>query len=179
MLRLFIAIPIPEDIKDSISRIIQKIILKNAKFVLPENWHFTLTFLGNQNEKEIPNIQNAINETKAQITEKNTIEIEKITYGPPGQTPRMIWVVSDKKTNNTLGKIKSSLEAALESFGVIWKKDNYPFQGHITIARFNPTPVNNLPRIEKNLNYRFNITSIDLMQSTLTRQRAIYNKVSI
>lgn len=175
--RIFVAINLlPKDkekIKEELLGISNQFSSADIRFLKPENWHLTLSFLGYQDDQSINLIIQAIQQTAA-ATEPVRIKFEKIIYGPPGKPPRMIWITSDKKTSDLLGELKKQLEDALENFGVRFKKEKRPFSAHITLARFFASK-KELPSIEKNLIFEFKVESLDLMESTLRRSGAEYD----
>jgi len=173
--RLFVAILIPQDIRDSIAELmadIQKVrgLPRDIRFVPPENWHFTLTFLGYQDESAIPNISTS-------DVDKIEVRFEKLIYGPPGPRPRMIWLTTIGQTSEELGKIKEKLEDKLETKGIKWQRELRPYRAHITLARFPETPFGNLPPIEKEIDWRYEARGIRLMKSTLKRTGAEYKVI--
>lgn len=177
-LRLFIAVPIEKEAANQLEREINSIkkrTKKNVRFIPQENWHFTLVFLGDQKRELIPEIKKSIQKTtESQKFELPKIEIEKINYGPPGRTARMIWAIASYKTSAALGKIKKDLEKNLEGAGIKWQKEERTYNAHITIARFNPYPLSELPKIEKAVNVVHKAISIDLLKSELTKEGAKY-----
>ena len=106
----------------------------------------------------------------------NNIEIqfEKLTYGPPGRTPRMLWLTVTKETSAAMDELKTALEKNLEEEGVRWRKENRPFQGHLTLARFEPISPIDLPKIDKKVDFGYSTEEINLMKSTLKRTGAEY-----
>lgn len=174
MVRLFIAIPVPENIRELITDLITELksirgLPKDIRFVSPENWHFTLTFLGYQPESVIPLIKVLV---KFNFT--STVEFEKLTYGPPGRNPRMIWLATNRQTSEELGRIKKSLEDELETKGVKWRREHRRYQAHLTLARFEPTAGKFPPKIEREIGWHYETKEIHLMKSTLKRTGAEY-----
>lgn len=180
MIRLFIAIPVPEEIKSRISDLIAGFegirgLPQGIRFAPPENWHFTLTFLGYQPEPAAPLVKETIiNFRASQQALKLELKFERVIFGPPGPQPRMIWLTSTRETSEKLGKIKKELEDRLEMKGVKWQHELRPYQGHLTLARFPELPRRNLPAIEKEINWQYEAKEINLMKSTLKKTGAEY-----
>jgi 2'-5' RNA ligase len=174
MVRLFIAVPVPRNIQELITELITELksvrgLPKDIRFAPPENWHFTLTFLGHQDESVVTPIKELV---KLNFT--SIVEFEKLAYGPPGERARMLWLTTSRKTSEQLGKIKKELEGELETKGVKWRRENRPYRAHLTLARFEPKPKNTLPEIEKGLGWKYETDKIHLMKSTLKRTGAEY-----
>ncbi|MFH0712857.1 MAG: RNA 2',3'-cyclic phosphodiesterase [Candidatus Jorgensenbacteria bacterium] len=178
-IRLFVAVLIPEDIRDSIAELVsglQKVrgLPQDIRFVPPENWHFTLTFLGYQDESVAPQISRLL-----KFDLDSDIEFEKVIYGPPGPGPRMIWLTTKRRTSEELGKIKKRLEDEFETGGIRWHRELRPYRAHLTLARFPETSPKNLPLIEKEIDWRYKAQEIHLMRSTLKRTGAEYEVLDL
>ncbi len=178
MVRLFIAIPLSKEATDFVSRSIEEAEEKAARidmrFSPEEDWHFTLVFLGDQPEEKIDAIKGVIQKVGEKIT-RLEITFHKLCYGPPIALPRMIWATTTRETSKKLSDIKDSIEQGLEQGGVRWKRARRPYTGHITLAKFKPQPLHSLPRIEKEFGFSYSALSIDLVQSILAPDGAIYN----
>jgi len=180
MVRLFIAIPIPEEVRAKIKDLVRDLesvrgLPKNIRFAPAENWHFTLTFLGYQDELVVPAVKKSLTSILASDVNNNIeIQFEKLTYGPPGRTPRMVWLTTTKATSATLGRIKDDIEKELLKSGVKWRRENRPYQAHLTLARFPAQSAEDLPTIEQDVNWEYTAGEINLMKSTLKRTGAEY-----
>lgn len=185
MKRLFIAINLPEEVKQRITEIIKQINPEkfsdksNFRWLSPENWHLTLVFLGYQPDEVISPILESIKET-VQHFPVSTVEFEKIILAPPGKTPRMIWLCGTKETSKALGEIKKYLDDSLIKNGVGFQRENRPFNTHLTLARFQSGQQNNQNKLP---NYpihqlSFIAQSLDLMESHLKHTGAEYEILS-
>lgn len=178
--RLFIAINLPKELKKKIAEEVEKIryeFLGDIRFSDPEDWHITLVFLGDQNKELIADIIDAL-EDAAHNFSAPTIHLENMAYGPLGRTPRMIWINGSASISKSLSEIKNSLEDNLASAGVKFKQEFRGFKAHITLAKFNAATRHGLPVIEKKFDWKFTATSIDLMESHLSRNGAQYEKLA-
>lgn len=177
-MRLFVSIPLSREATGYISRGLkpaQKKLenFKDVRFVPEENWHFTLVFLGSQDENVVLRASRAL-ENAIQEIQMPEIAFEKILYGPPGRKPRMIWATTAQKISKLLGAIRHKIENSLAENGVVWQMDNRPYRGHLTLARFEPRNIHSLPQIEGNLQYTYSAHSVNLMQSILKPTGAEY-----
>lgn len=197
--RLFIAINLPEEVKQKIKEFVGKIqpLLDDStslttggeiRFLKPETWHITITFLGYQPDDTIP----AITESMKIIAQNNfdnlRIDFDKISFGPPGKRPRMIWLIGTNETSKNLALIKNKLEDELVKNGVRFEREKRGLgSAHVTLARFQATRINtDIKRIDADIisvNQRihqresalsFQAQSLDLMESHLKRTGAEY-----
>lgn len=179
--RLFIAINLPNRIKEEIQQIIDKLqinIRNKIKFLSPENWHLTITFLGYQPGEALPSLLRSL-ETITQ-NYSNTLKNTRIVFGnivlaPQEKMSRMIWLQGAPETSGALSKIKKELEDQLEKVGINFKREYRPYQAHLTLARFEPGELRTLPNIRFALpSLFFTPVSLDLMESHLKRTGAQY-----
>ena len=102
--RLFISLNLPEDIKEAISRELEKIrygFTDDVRFMDPEQWHITLSFLAQQEDEVVVRILKAM-KTTAENFDEPAIELSDISYGPKKGAPRMIWLNGSEKSAKAL-----------------------------------------------------------------------------
>ncbi len=176
-MRLFIALPISEQVKKEIDNHTKQLAeIQEAKFVPSYNWHFTLVFLGEQDKRDVPGIEKALEDVVK--NQKNlTVQLDKITYGPNPKNPRMVWIRTDEESDEEMGKLKNNLVSSLQSQGINWKKSNYKFKGHITLARFKNKNIKKLPDIETKMKVHYKPSSLKLIKSKLTKRGALYETI--
>ena len=178
-MRTFIAIELPNEIKNSLSRLQEELKASQAdvKWVKPENIHLTLKFLGEIDDKKLEKITKIIFDI---AKEKNKFQIRISSLGtfPKIDFPRVIWVGVDIGDKETKG-IAEELEEKIAKIGI--PKEDRPFSSHITIGRTRSSlNRENLVRDLKNKaelsgeKLEFYATSITLFQSTLTPHGPIY-----
>lgn len=179
MLRLFIAIDLPHSLKNRLEERVIKIKSKlpKARFTPIVNWHLTLTFLGAQDSGMVKNIETAMRKTASLIEKPLEIQFDKLIYGPLDSRSKMIWLTTTKKTSILLGELRKQLEDELELNGVHWRRESRPFQGHLTLARFEPRSMGHLPIIDQTFTDKFQINSLNLMKSNLSHSGAIYELI--
>lgn len=175
-MRLFIAIPLPQNIKDYL-RDVQtqfKECYCVAKWVNPQNIHMTLKFLGQLKEEKIPAIKNVIKEVAVNFS---ALEVRLTEFGffPNERNPRVFFVSTDNE--ETLQKIAYTLEEKLEALGF---EREYRFRSHITLARFKSRK--NIECLvgktkEIKADKTFPVDSIILYKSTLTPHGPIYEEI--
>ncbi len=177
MKRLFIAINLPDNIKNVIEKSLSNLpkLAGEIRFLSRKNWHLTISFLGYQPDEAIGPILESIKETVKNFPAP-TIKFEKVIWAPPDKPARMIWLTGSKETSELIGEIKNYLEDSLVKNGVRFRIENRPYNAHLTLARFNLAKPDllkevKLPNIE---NLSFEAGSLDLMESHLKRIGAEY-----
>ncbi|KKQ23173.1 2'-5' RNA ligase [Candidatus Wolfebacteria bacterium RIFCSPLOWO2_01_FULL_38_11] len=178
--RLFIAINLPENIKDKIQEILKASPAyydDHIMFAKPENWHLTVSFLGYQPEEAINKIIESIKDT-AKKFQNPLIEFEKIIWGPLNKPPRMLWMLGSIESAKKMEDIKNVVENNLKKNNIRFEKEERRFNCHLTLARFKTGKVKTseieLPKIEK---MAFNANSLDLIESHLNRSGAKYENL--
>jgi len=201
--RLFIAINLPEDIRDRLTDYQKKIEelftpylppgrggSGPIRWTKPNNLHITLNFLGYLADEELAEICKIAKE----VASKNSsffVNLNKICYGPIDKKPprppkfsetvitkedkngtrkfgrpRMIWAVGEKSEKF------ASLRGDLDRFLSVSEKRE--FSPHITLGRINQWEWKRIepeerPAVEEEINLRFSVDSIEVMESVLKR----------
>jgi len=179
-MRAFIAIELPQDLKQSLAQLQDKLKAAAAdlKWVKPENIHLTLKFLGEieaQKQEEIANIIEAI----AGKTSPFSLRICSLGAFPKRDFPRVIWVGLDKGAQEA-EKIAQGLEEKLELLGI--PGEERPFSAHITLGRVKSNLnreklVGLLTALQDNFQAgkaEFRVTKITFFKSTLTPKGPLY-----
>ena len=132
LLRCFIAIEIPENIKKSVADIIDNLKKSGSdiKWVSDENIHITLQFLGETEEALIPDIKGALYKILAPYS-SFYIKIAGVGCFPSGKRPRVIWVGMEE--SQALINLYKDISSELVKFG--YKKEERGFTPHVTIGR--------------------------------------------
>ncbi len=178
-MRTFIAIELPAEIKDCLSRLQQdlKAAQADVKWVQPQNIHLTLKFLGEIDEKKLDKISGIIEDT-CEKKDKFHVCISSLGAFPKTESPRVIWVGIDTG-DKEIKQMAKELEQNLAKIGI--PKEDRPFSSHITIGRMR-TPLNRERLVQglKNKaglggqNLEFYVSKITLFKSTLTPKGPIY-----
>ncbi len=150
--RIFIAINLPQNIKEELLKYREKWPQLPARWTKKENLHITLEFLGYLPSEEILEL---CQKTRKIASEKKSFSLclNKICYGPPGKKnsrlPRMVWATGEK----------------IKEFNI------HP---HITLARirtwqFRQMEEEERPEINEEIDLSFEVDSIEIMESRLKR----------
>ncbi len=133
-IRSFIAIKIPEHIQEKLAGIQEKLKQADAyiSWVNPENIHLTLKFLGNIQEKQVPDIIAVLNESVKTVAAFQ-LQIGYAGAFPNLRFPRVIWVGVTDDEQDSLKTLQEDLESRLTRLG--FESEKSRFQPHLTLGR--------------------------------------------
>ena len=153
--KVFVAINLPEKVKNQLGLYQEKWPDLPAKWVKKENLHITLEFLGYLTDEEIVELCHKTKEI-AQTKKSFNLVLDKICYGPTNKKQiKMVWAVGPK--------IKQ-----------------FNFSPHCTLARikswqFKQMEPDERPEINQDINLTFQVDSIQVMESQLKKNGPEYN----
>ena len=175
-MRLFIAIPLPQQIEELLGKIILSLkqTRANVKWVASNNIHLTLKFLGETDEKKVPHIIEDIKRAGSSCKAVNS-RLEGLGGFPNLRKPRVIWAGLSEGVD-TLAKIAGDIENGMEKLG--FEKENRPFKSHLTLGRVKDNfGMAELAKAIENYKLQpenFVLDKIVLFKSTLTPRGPIY-----
>lgn len=185
-MRLFIAILIPSDLMEALGRLQAQLKAQlpepALRWVAPENFHFTLLFLGEQPEERLPAIESAMR-MAAQQAPPFEVSLSGLGVFPSWRRPQVLWVGANSGAE-PMGKVAAVLERQL-----VGKADK-PFHAHVTLARIKmekqiSPPATPIPaRLQQVVGKfqpaaigRFTATHLSLMRSELHPSGARYTEL--
>ena len=131
--RLFIAIPIPKQVKQQIGESIEQISHEQAfrKWVYPDDLHITVKFLGAVKDERVEQVRQVVRDVAATHTPFMLTLNSLGTFGNPA-SPRILWlgVEGDRKALNVL---QQDVEQAVAPLG--FAPENRPYSPHVTLAK--------------------------------------------
>lgn len=171
MIRLFVAIDLPEDVKDDLSQI--KMGIAGAKWMERDQMHLTLRFIGEVDGIQFKELANLLSEIEFKQFE---IRLNGVgTFESRGMV-RVIWVGVSK--SDELLHLQRKIERKLIQFGL--QPEERKFFPHITLSRLNNISSNRIGHlVEEYSLYKSNIITVDqihLYSSKLTPKQAIYRR---
>ena len=179
-MRVFIAIELPQEIKDWLNSIQEKLKTCQAdvKWVQSQNIHLTLKFLGEISEEQLAKIKIILDNT-AKDKKKFSIRISSLGAFPKIDYPRVIWVGIDKG-DGEIQELAKDLEKRIEKIGI--PKEERAFSSHITIGRIRSNlgkdklvvGLTSLENHFKETPQELVVEKISLFKSTLTPKGPIY-----
>jgi len=178
-MRLFIAIELPDEIKQGIARIQEQLRKAGASagWTRPEGIHLTLKFLGEVPEAKAQEIMQAL-DAAVIGTGKLSLTVEGTGMFPNVKNPRVLWIGVGGDIERLAG-LQASIEDAMEKIG--FEREARKFSPHLTLARIKfPKPRDNWQQIEGIKDVRlggFEAGHVSLMKSELKREGAVYTEI--
>lgn len=178
-MRLFIAVPVPEGLKERVIGVQDDIRRAgiDAKLVERESLHFTVKFLGETPEEKIPEIKSAIEKGCANFRPFD-IGIAGIGAFPSRNYARVIWISVREGLRDFENLIKA-VDENVSELGFQREKEYVP---HLTIARIrsgrNKAELMNLLEGLGQMQVgKMRVNEVKLMKSTLSRKGPVYEEV--
>jgi RNA 2',3'-cyclic 3'-phosphodiesterase len=126
-MRLFVAIPVPEDAANALSEIVSKLRSSNdgLRWTTAASWHVTLQFLGHVNEELLPNLTSALSRTRM-----NPFAVH---FDGIGSFERVGVLFAGIVPSEELIDLQKQVTDATRTCG--FEEDARPYCPHLTLAR--------------------------------------------
>ena len=187
MKRIFVAVPISAEARRRAASYIESLRAEfreaRVGWEKAEKLHLTLKFLGDCDERQLRNLENAVaNSAKSFFDSENIanfkIQISETGVFPSKRNGRILWLGLHDESGN-LAKINRILETECEKMG--FEKENRSFKPHLTIARLKE-PHKSGHLAEKHLEntfepVEFEVSEIVIYESKLQPTGSIYRKL--
>ena len=183
--RSFIAIELPDEVKSGLAQLQAQ--LKTGKqppvkWVNPYSIHLTLKFLGNIAVDKISEITGAM-EAAAQGISPFHLKVKDLGVFPNLRRVQVVWVGLNGEVDQ-LSRLQQGIESNLAPLG--FTPESRPFTPHLTLARLreqaSPDERQSFGQLIASTRfeavYDFSVDSINLIKSQLTREGAIYSRIS-
>jgi 2'-5' RNA ligase len=183
MIRAFIAIDIPEDVRAAIeetqARLKQALVGVKISWTKVANLHLTLQFLGNVEEAVIDPIKSALRLAAAQ-QQPFELSVRGAGAFPDEKRPHVVWVGCED-TGNRLQALARAVQDAMQPLG--FASERREFSGHLTLGRVkSPRPDAALTRAIDSLKDTsfgtLRAETIHLFESQLHPEGSRYTKLS-
>ena len=183
-LRLFVAIDLPEDVRESLGRLqddLRRHDLSGLRWTRPEGVHLTLKFLGETPATSLPAIEGALDRAVRGVPSF------RLALGTPGtfggrRGPRVLWVDVEGELQ-PLQRLQAAVERELVAAG--FAPEERGFSPHLTLARVPQPPRPGLAeRVARALEAvaaargEFEARELVLMRSRLQPGGAVYSRVA-
>jgi 2'-5' RNA ligase len=169
MIRLFVAVALPESVKDRLALLASGV--PGAKWIDRENMHLTLRFIGEVPEDRVADIHHGLSRIRQQPLD---VALAGVGYFKQGRHPTVLWAGLDR--NDGLLQLHDKVEQALQREGL--PSDGRRFSPHVTLARLQRAPEARVAGFVAQHNlFRappFRAESFTLFSSFLSSSRAIY-----
>ncbi len=182
-LRLFIALDLPGEIAEKISRLVRDLSgrLEGVRWTPAPNIHLTLKFLGQVETENIPQIRECLDRTAGRHLPL-AVSLGGLGAFPGGRNPRVIWTGVGEGREKLAG-LAEDLDRGLAELGFPREARNYT--PHLTLGRvkngrsFSATVFQReIERRRRDSLGSFNGNMIVLFQSTLTPKGSIHQVIS-
>ena len=183
-LRLFVAIDLPEDVRESLGRLqddLRRHDLSGLRWTRPDGVHLTLKFLGETPATSLPAIEGALDRAVRGVPSF------RLALGTPGtfggrRGPRVLWVDVEGELQ-PLQQLQAAVERELAAAG--FAPEERGFSPHLTLARVPQPPRPGLAeRVARALEAvaaargEFEARELVLMRSRLQPGGAVYSRVA-
>ena len=173
MPRLFIAIDLPERIKDDITETYAAI--PGARWVDEAQLHLTLRFIGEVPGDVADRIVNALRPVGGPAF---SLAMKTVGFFPPRKDPRLLW--GGITESDELMRLQARVERALTATGI--EADARKFHPHVTVARLNGPPSHKIADYitHNSLFYteQFAVDAFHLYESFLKQEGAHHEKIA-
>jgi 2'-5' RNA ligase len=184
-IRSFIAIELSDELKREITRLQEQ--LKSGsrapvKWVDANSIHLTLKFLGNISAGITGKITTALEEA-ARGVHPFHLETSSLGVFPSLKRVQVVWVGLTGDTDR-LNQLQQRIDTSLVALG--FARESRPFTPHLTLARLRdratPEERRDLGQLVASTRFEtkcsLEVDSVQLMRSQLTREGAIYSRIS-
>lgn len=175
--RLFIAIPVPGEIREAAARV-QAILRETGADIscpAPAKLHFTLVFLGDTFPDVIPTLADRLDVVAATVA-SFPIQVSGLGFFGPRHTPRVVWAGVQHPPPALFDLQKSVLAIVRE---LEFTLNEMAFKPHLTLARIRSA--HGLDRLTRAIDLHkgeplgcFVVDGIELVRSHLDEPRARY-----
>ena len=171
MIRLFVSVELPENIKDEIDRIRNDV--PGARWIDRDQLHLTIRFIGEVEEPSFRLIEEAL---AGVVSESFVVSLSSVGHFPLRGRPTVLW--AGVEAEEGLFALRHRIEHALVRAGI--SNDKRKFHPHVTLARLRGTRVpvvgsfiaqHGLFRSE-----RFRVEAFHLFSSRLSPKRALHTR---
>jgi 2'-5' RNA ligase len=133
-MRLFVAVPVGDEARDPVVRGLgeaRRVSPPDLRWIAPENWHFTLQFLGPADDAVVAPLQTALRRAAAR---HRPFEMSLAGAGafPNAECARVVWVGVPQGARE-IGALAANVARETATLGFV--PEERAFQAHLTVAR--------------------------------------------
>lgn len=132
-MRLFIALPLPEEIKKYLGEIIDELRPsgQSVRWVKPENIHLTVRFLGETDENTVPKLTSLLDKVAAEFS-ASQLQLGRLGAFPNFRRPNVFWVGLEGDSSE-LTKMARQVELGVRTLR--FEREKKGFRPHLTLGR--------------------------------------------
>ncbi len=183
--RSFIAIELPDELKQELTQLVDRLKLSNqpgVRWVNPYSIHLTLKFLGDVAIDRIDAIARSMEEASRGIAPFH-LEVRELGVFPNLKRVQVAWV-GVKGEVDTIQQLQRRIESGLVPLG--FAAESRKFTPHLTLARVSnrasPDERQRFGELIASSSFEavhsIEVNAVNLMKSQLTREGAIYTRIS-
>ncbi len=176
-IRTFIAIDVPERIKEQIFEVkteLMKSCSEGVKWEEKEKFHITLKFLGDVNESAIDSVYDVLSENLTGFG-KFSVIYKGVGCFPDLKRPRVIWIGCEDPSGK-LFELQKIVEEKMSELG--FEKEDKEYHPHVTLGRVkNPKNIFNLTKKIESINFESEageVAEVLIMKSDLKPSGSVY-----
>jgi RNA 2',3'-cyclic 3'-phosphodiesterase len=183
MIRAFIAIDIPDDVRAAIgaaqARLMRAHVGVKVSWTKVDNLHLTLQFLGYIEEEVVDKLKTAL-QSVATVQQPVELSVRGTGAFPNENRPRVLWVGCDD-SHGSLKTLAEAVQKATQPLG--FEPEHREFSAHLTLGRIKyPCPDEALTRALDSLKDNgfgtVRVEAIHLVESQLHPEGSRYTKLS-
>lgn len=131
-MRLFVAMDIPEDVRNSLAAIAAKlrVAYPSARWARITGLHVTLKFIGETPAEKMERIETAL--SAIPVRAPISINFRGLGFFPNERRPRVLW--AGVQASAELRELAAAVDTALHPLGI--PREERAFTPHLTLARF-------------------------------------------
>jgi 2'-5' RNA ligase len=168
--RLFIAVPLTDEARQEI---IARLPVLPGRLVPPQNWHFTLRFLGATDAATRDLVVASLR--TARLGSRFSISFGGLGAFPRANRARIVWLGVDEGAERLIS-VARSVESAVRRAGL--PAEERPFKPHLTLSRIEPTrSVADVLSGQPPLDVKMPVTEVALVRSQLGKGPAQYQAI--
>lgn len=169
MIRLFIALDLPQDIKNHLIGMGGSI--PGSRPVPEDQLHLTLKFIGDTDTALLLDIKEALRTVQVPAF---SFQLSGVGHFPPRGMPRVLW--AGIRPNTETITLRNKIEKVLADIDI--EREHRKFSPHVTLCRLKNSPLKRVTRFLSDNAFfdtpEFTITEFKLYSSILTQKGAVH-----
>ena len=176
MIRLFVALKIPDLVKTEIRRICIDLSGNESgiRWESNEKIHLTLKFIGEVNDELLKPVSDSLGFIKN--FSKINCSVVKFDFLFRFKEPKILW--AELKTDESVNSLAEEINQRLFEYGI--EKETKKFKPHLTLLRIKKNPGEEFIKRFKNYTLneiKFTATEVALIESRLSQSGSVYKEI--
>jgi 2'-5' RNA ligase len=180
-MRLFIAIPLPDEVRDRVAAVQERLkkVPADVAWVRSEKFHLTLKFLGEVPDEKVAPVADVLSAAVRKFA-PFAASLHGLGAFPAMCSPRVVWV-GIRDGRQPLAELAEAVDGALQAVGFV--REQRPYSAHLTLGRVRSS--GNLDALVKRLALLkdlpfgdFTVDHIDIIRSIMHPQGSEYQSLA-